>query len=181
MARALHAAHAAPERIPDARRARGGHRPARDCMEAMMSKHSPFRVAALAAALALAPAISGAQDTTVKKVSPGEVPATMTIATVTAAVNGAATSLGRLQARSPLMADDVRLIDVSTLSGGDRAELDSAVATHAEDTGKLRVALLTHDAVKTALSSAMPPLDPSAIIVADVPATGKVNVFFWRK
>ena len=146
-----------------------------------MSKYSPFKIAALAAALALVPAISHAQDTTVKKVSPGEAPANMTIATVTAAVNNAETNLGRLQARSPLTPDDVRLIDVSTLTGGDRAELDSAVMKNAEATTKLRDALLTQDAVKGALAGAMPALDASAIIAADVPADGKVNVFFWRK
>jgi hypothetical protein len=140
--------------------------------------------AAALVALAVAPNTGRAQDTTrqdtTRRVSPGEVATKATVASAAAAVRDAAANLARLQARSAVIASDIRLIDITTLTG-DVAPFDSALAGNAEAATKLQEALVALPAVQGALASTTPALEPSAILAADVPATGTITVYYRRK
>lgn len=156
--------------------------------------HSRTLLAAIAVAAITAigtPTVSYAQDPPKpdsmkqdpqRKESKGEVATAPSFGSLISAINSSAAHNDKLKAATTLTAENVQLVDVSTLLQGNNVEaLNEALSKNEADVTALRTTIGANTTINSLLTANATPLTGADVVATDVGADGKVIVYYWKK
>jgi hypothetical protein len=143
----------------------------------MLNRKLPRAIAALAVAAFVAGS-AGAQE---QKTSKGDVARAPTIASLMSAIEGTQATVTAIKAREAIKADDIILVDASTVIGAQSdSSVKAALMTQSAHVDSLRAAIGARAEVTALLDKQSVKLTAADVIAAEVLSDDKILVYFRK-